>query len=277
MSFISTNWPPPHIAAIGLQQERFLAAPSGKADAIVEDPPVAAVCRVPGHIAGARPLREFAVMGREIAIVIDGGAKSDPIVALDGFLLDGRECRIGKLCKGRHVLHRVGSGNRLIAAIKKRAQICPARGNAGFEGARRFCGKRHHGLDIGCICGFDPGTRGRLDHALRNRHDVTNPASGFLQPVIGFEDRAGSRSDCGGEFRALAVDGFRCRGERRGIVEDLRHHILYLDERPLHSDSCRFHILCRARCTLAGDQQAVDPAVEPCKRSLDGNGGLGCL
>src|SRR6185369_6972364 len=59
-----------HVAAIGLHHERLLAAAGLEADAVVEDPTVAAVGGVPHHVALALGLRELAVMRRQIAVAV---------------------------------------------------------------------------------------------------------------------------------------------------------------------------------------------------------------
>ena len=73
-----------HVAAVGLQQEGLQIASGGQTDPVVEEPAVAAVHRVPGDVAGTLRLGELSVVGGEIAVLVDSGAKRDAIVDAAG-------------------------------------------------------------------------------------------------------------------------------------------------------------------------------------------------
>src|SRR5688572_407411 len=76
-----------HVAAVGLDHERFFAAPGLEADAVVEDAAVAAVGGVPHHVARALGLRELLVVRRQVAVAVDGRAEHHARVDLQrGFL-----------------------------------------------------------------------------------------------------------------------------------------------------------------------------------------------
>src|SRR3546814_4935557 len=90
-------------------------AAGGQSDAIVEDAAVAAIGRVPGGISRPLRLRKFAVVGGKVAVLVDGGAKGDPLVGGSRLFLYRRQDRIGELREAGHVLDRVAAGDRVVA------------------------------------------------------------------------------------------------------------------------------------------------------------------
>ena len=98
-----------HVARIDLDDVGAHVAPGGKAGAVVEDPAVARMGRVPGCF--ARPLRQgiFAIMDRQVAVAIDRGAENHARVAREQRFLNGRQHVLKRRQKPRAILHRVGA------------------------------------------------------------------------------------------------------------------------------------------------------------------------
>src|ERR1700730_6195702 len=94
-SFIATKRPPPMSRRVALQQEFLRTPPRGQADAIVEQPPVAAIRCVPGDVAALR-LREFPIVRRQKPVAIDGRAKDNSRIEVENRFLERRQELVGK-------------------------------------------------------------------------------------------------------------------------------------------------------------------------------------
>src|SRR5690606_12283493 len=85
-----------HVATIGLQQEAARIAAGRQAGAIVEDPAISTVRRIPGRVAGALRVGELLVVGWQVTVAIDGGAEHHLRRKPEEALIEARHERFGE-------------------------------------------------------------------------------------------------------------------------------------------------------------------------------------
>ena len=75
--FHHRKFPIAHITAIGLQEEGLLILPRIQPHAIIKDPPITPVARIPIGLIWAMRMTEFHIMGWDIPIPVNGRTKHD--------------------------------------------------------------------------------------------------------------------------------------------------------------------------------------------------------
>ena len=88
--------PAPHVASIGLDKEGGGVAARRQSRSVVEDAPVPAVRSVPYRIAAALRVREFLIVGRQIAVSINRSAEDDIRFAIEDRFLNGWQRMVGE-------------------------------------------------------------------------------------------------------------------------------------------------------------------------------------
>ncbi|EGE60775.1 hypothetical protein RHECNPAF_1340021 [Rhizobium etli CNPAF512] len=263
-----------HVAPIGLDEERRGAAAGGQADTIGEDAAIAAIGGVPDGVARPLRLREFPVMGRQIAVFVDRRAEGDALVQGKDRLQDRRQQPVGKLGEGGHHLNRIGARYRPVTPVEEGVKADLALGDGPFEGARYLPCHRLRLVDPAAVGGLHTGARRQLDQGFGKTDDAVDPFCRLLQPDIRTGHLARHLAELFDETGALLVDRFGGVGHDGRTVEDAGDDMFHAFEGAAHRLRLVAHAGSAVARIAADRRQPVDLHPQFIQRVLDRAGRL---
>ena len=172
----------PHIAAIDLQQEGRTITTGLEADAIVKQTPVAAMGHVPDRIARLRA-GEGLILGRKIAVAIDGVAEDDAPVEGERGFLQWRQQAVGKLGEGGQQLLRISAWDGAVALAEQRPLRDLAVADRLFEGLPDEAGDPLRLVDEAAVGGAAADRDGALHQRLARLDQPGAAVAGEIDPL----------------------------------------------------------------------------------------------